>query len=68
MNSSSKNKEDKKFVQVSPDTVGHLAESVGIANLSPAVARALAEDVSYRCRELASVSSLLSQFKIRGYY
>lgn len=56
--SSSKNKEDKKFVQVSPDTVGHLAESVGIANLSPAVARALAEDVSYRCRELASVSSL----------
>jgi hypothetical protein len=53
---SAKGKEEKKFVQISPDTVLHLAESVGIANLSPAVARGLAEDASYRCRELASVS------------
>jgi hypothetical protein len=51
-----KNKEDKKFVQISPDTVCHLAESVGVANLNASVARALAEDASYRCRELASVS------------
>jgi hypothetical protein len=53
---SNKNKEEKKYVQLSPDSVCHLAESVGLSNLNPVVARALAEDASYRCRELASVS------------
>jgi hypothetical protein len=56
MNSNVKSKEEKKYVQLSPDTVLHLAESVGLSNLNPSVARALAEDASYRCRELASVS------------
>ena len=53
---SNKSKEEKKYVQLSPDSVCHLAESVGLASLNPAVARALAEDASYRCRELANVS------------
>ena len=57
MNSNIK-KEDsnKKYVQVSPDTVSMLAESVGISGIGGVVSRALAEDVSYRCRELANVS------------
>ena len=56
--SASKPKEEKKFVQLAPDTVSMLAESIGISanGLSSSVSRALAEDVSYRCRELANVS------------
>lgn len=52
-------KEEKKFVQLSPDTVSMLAESIGISGngISSGVSRALAEDVSYRCRELANVSA-----------
>ena len=55
--SASKAKEEKKYVQLSPDTVSMLAESIGISQngLSANVSRALAEDVSYRCRELANV-------------
>lgn len=54
-----KSKEEKKYVQLSPDTVIHLAESIGLSNISPNVARALAEDASYRCRELANLCSQL---------
>ena len=58
--SASKAKEEKKYVQLSPDTVSMLAESIGISQngLSANVSRALAEDVSYRCRELANVRIL----------
>ena len=44
------------FVQVSPDSVRVIGETVGISNMGPTVSRALAEDVSYRVRELAHVS------------
>ena len=56
MMNSNKKEDNKKYVQMSPDTVSMLAESVGISGISGGVSRALAEDVSYRCRELASVS------------
>ncbi len=49
--------EDKKFVQLPPETVDDLAESVGINNLNQNISRALSEDVSYRARELAHVSN-----------
>ena len=57
MSASSTKKEEKKYFQLSPDTVPLLAETVGINgnSVGPSVSRALAEDVSYRCRELASV-------------
>ena len=57
MMNSNKKEDNKKYVQMSPDTVSMLAESVGISGISGGVSRALAEDVSYRCRELASVST-----------
>jgi len=40
---------------VSKETVRQHAESVGIADLSDEVLEALAEDVSYRVRELIQV-------------
>lgn len=52
--------EEKKYAQISPDSIEALAESVGIANLSLDVSRALSEDVSYRTRELAHVRTILS--------
>lgn len=62
--SSAKVKEEKKFVQLSPDTVSMLAESIGISGngISSGVSRALAEDVSYRCRELANVGHFRNLF------
>ena len=62
--SASKAKEEKKYVQLSPDTVSMLAESIGISQngLSANVSRALAEDVSYRCRELATVRMIIIFF------
>ena len=58
MNTPNSKKEEKRYFQLSPDTVPLLAETVGINgnSISPSVSRALAEDVSYRCRELANVS------------
>ena len=46
------------FVQVSPDSVNLAGESIGLTNLPGNVTRALAEDVSYRSREVASLASL----------
>ena len=46
------------FVQVSPDSIISAGESIGLTNLPGNVARALAEDVSYRTREVASLASL----------
>ena len=45
------------FVQMSPDSVRVIGETVGVGNMNPNVSRALAEDVSYRVRELAHVSN-----------
>ena len=45
------------FVQVSPDSIILAGESIGLTNLPGNVARALAEDVSYRTREVASLAS-----------
>lgn len=57
-------KEEKKYFQLSPETIPLLAETIGINGntISPSVSRALAEDVSYRCRELANVNSNHQQF------
>ena len=65
MNSTSKKEDNKKYVQMSPDTVSMLAESVGISGIGGGVSRALAEDVSYRCRELANVSNVSYFFLLR---
>lgn len=54
---------ERRFVQLGPDSVTTTAESIGVSGLSPGVARALAEDVSYRVRE---VSSLCAQFLKHG--
>ena len=48
--------EEKKYVQLPPETVQLLSEASGIDNLNPNISRALSEDVSYRTRELAHVS------------
>ena len=45
--------------QVSPDSVVLAAETVGLAGLAGSVSRALAEDVSYRLREVASTAATL---------
>ena len=50
-----KGTDEKKYVQFAPETVSIIAESLGIANLNSNISRALSEDVSYRCRELANV-------------
>ena len=50
--------EERRFVQLGPDSVTVAAESIGINNLPVNVARALAEDASYRVREVASLAAL----------
>ena len=57
--SNSKVKDERKYAQISPDTVGLIAESLGLGPLDMKVTRALAEDASYRCRELTNVASQL---------
>lgn len=46
----------KKFAIISPDSIASVAESIGIADLSEEVCLGLAEDVSYKLREMAHVS------------
>jgi len=50
--------QERRYVQLGPDSVTLAAESIGITNLPVNVARALAEDVSYRVREVASLAAL----------
>jgi len=68
MMSGAKSKEvEKKFAQISPETVNLIAESLGMGGgggqmggqmvLDSRVTRALAEDASYRCRELVNIAS-----------
>ena len=52
-------KDDKQYIQLSPETVELIAETVGITNLDPSTAIALAEDASYRCREVANICGQL---------
>lgn len=47
--------EEKRYVQLPPESVHILAETVGIDNLNQSVSRALSEDASYRTRELAYI-------------
>ena len=51
----------KMFAQISPETVNLIAETLGIASgtagLDSKVSRALAEDASYRVREVVGVAS-----------
>ena len=46
---------ERRYVNVSKETVRQHAESVGIADLSDEILEALAEDVSYRVREVVQV-------------
>ena len=46
---------ERRYVIVSKETVRQHAESVGIAELSDEILEALAEDVSYRVREVVQV-------------
>jgi len=50
-----KNVEEKRFVQIPPENIVTAAESIGISSLNPNISRSLAEDATYRCREIASV-------------
>jgi len=47
------------FVQVSPESIVAAGDTIGVANIPGNVTRALAEDVSYRTREVASLAALL---------
>ena len=47
--------DDRRFAQMGAETVNLISETVGIHQLDPRVASALAEDASYRQRELAHV-------------
>ena len=51
--------EDMQFIQISPETVELVAETVGITNLDPTAAVALSEDATYRCREVANICGQL---------
>lgn len=46
----------KKFAVISQNSIASVAESIGIADLSEEVCAGLAEDVSYKLREMVHVS------------
>ena len=52
-----RNIDERRYVHLSPDTINNVSEGLGINNLSSAVAKELAEDVTYRLREIADVCS-----------
>lgn len=49
-------KVEAKFVQFSTDSIELIADSAGHPNLSKLIAKNLAEDTSYRIRELIQVN------------
>ncbi|KAG8283021.1 Transcription initiation factor TFIID [Homalodisca vitripennis] len=53
----------KKYLVISPDSISSMAETIGIADLSEEVCSALAEDVSYKLREIIHVS--ISRIQVR---
>ena len=55
--SSSRNDTDnRKFIQISPESIVTIADSVGFFQIPDAVTKSLAEDTSYRLRELIQVN------------
>ena len=57
MENSSRAVEERRYVHLDPETVTNIAESLGISNLAPGVAKELAQDVTYRLREISDVCS-----------
>jgi transcription initiation factor TFIID subunit 6 len=49
--------DERRYVQLSPESVTNAAESIGIGELSAPAAKALAEDATYRLREIADLCS-----------
>ena len=47
---------ERRFVRLSPESVRHCAENIGI-QVSSEVSNALVEDVSFRIRQVTDVSS-----------
>ena len=52
-----RNGEERRYVHLAPEMINNVAESLGINNLAPGVAKELAEDVTYRLREISDVCS-----------
>ena len=50
---------ERRYVQLAPESVSVAGESIGLSNVPAPVCRALAEDASYRVREVASLAALL---------
>lgn len=46
---------EKKFIQISPESIELIADSAGYTNLPEILSKSLAEDTSYRLRELIQV-------------
>jgi len=57
MESSPRSGEERRYVHLDPETVLNVAESLGISNLGTNVAKELAEDATFRLREVADVCS-----------
>jgi len=49
--------DERRYVQLSPESIVNAAESIGIGDLSAPAAKALAEDTTYRLREIADLCS-----------
>ena len=54
-----KSEGESKYFQISPESIELIAETVGYSNIPPSVSKSLAEDTSYRLRELIQVFSYL---------
>ena len=50
-----KNEGENKYFQISPESIEMIAETVGYSNIPSSVSKSLAEDTSYRLRELIQV-------------
>lgn len=55
---SEKSKTEKKFIQISPESIELIADSAGFSNLPAVLSINLAEDTSYRLRELIQVNNM----------
>lgn len=56
---SEKPKPERKFIQISPESIELIADSAGFSNLPSVLSVNLAEDTSYRLRELIQVTASL---------
>ena len=54
-NDKSKKMDEKKFIQISPESIMLMGDSAGNSSVPDCVAKSLAEDASYRLRELIQV-------------